>query len=29
MTGDVVRLFRLFGVFQRVAASLTGQRPYC
>lgn len=29
VTGDVVRLFRLFGVFQRVAASLTGQRPYC
>ncbi|WP_369200681.1 M55 family metallopeptidase [Streptomyces sp. PU-14G] len=27
--GELPALFRLFGVFQQVAASLTGQAPYC
>ncbi|MEU5833405.1 M55 family metallopeptidase [Streptomyces diacarni] len=27
--GELPGLFRLFGVFQQVAASLTGQAPYC
>ncbi|MGA5699598.1 M55 family metallopeptidase [Peterkaempfera bronchialis] len=29
VTGPAPQLFRLFGVFMRVAASLTGQHPYC
>ncbi|HEY5987505.1 MAG TPA: M55 family metallopeptidase [Streptosporangiaceae bacterium] len=29
VSGPVPQLFRLFGVFMRVATSLTGQHPYC
>ncbi len=29
VSGSTLGLFRLFGVFIRVASSLTGQRPYC
>ncbi|AXL93442.1 peptidase M55 [Streptomyces sp. CB09001] len=29
VTGPVHQLYRLFGVFMRVAASLTDQQPYC
>ncbi|WP_346174525.1 M55 family metallopeptidase [Streptomyces cuspidosporus] len=29
VTGPAPQLFRLFGVFMRVASSVTGQHPYC
>ncbi|OMI34042.1 M55 family metallopeptidase [Streptomyces sparsogenes] len=29
VSGPVPQLFRLFGVFMRVASSVTGQHPYC
>ncbi|WP_405882334.1 hypothetical protein OG747_29135 [Streptomyces sp. NBC_01384] len=29
VAGPVPQLYRLFGVFMRVAASLTDQQPYC
>jgi D-amino peptidase len=29
VTGPMTDVFRLFGVFMRVATALTGQPPYC